>query len=106
MSSHGSAVDSHKTRVKTVYGVYKQCLKLESHKLLSNFGFEIKLRRYMKAELRRMEGARVAAEACGGVLGMLGGGRGDDRGGVGWCRLTVSKPVLKARMVSALEARI
>lgn len=37
----------------------------------------------LKAELRRMEASRVAAEACSGVLGIFGG-NGDVRGGL--CR--------------------
>jgi len=55
-------------------------LKLKHHKLLSNLAFNFNLRRYIM-------GVGFAIE-------------------VGRCRLTVSKPVFKATMPSALETII
>ena len=80
-------VDSIRTRVESAYGVCNQCLKLEYQKLLSTFAFNFNLRRYI-----------VADEAA---LAMA-----DHMDAVGRCRVTVSKPVLKAPTVSALEATI
>jgi hypothetical protein len=60
-------------------------LKLEYDKLLSSVAFNLSLRRYN--EVNVIESARLADE-------------------VGRCRFTVSKPVLKAPTVSALEAEI
>ena len=57
-------------------------LKLEHDKPLSNFAFKFNLRRYNTEELRREQETPV-----------------------GRCRLTVSKPVLKAPVASALKAK-
>ena len=63
-------------------------------KLLTLFAFEFKLRRYMRVMSAESELDPAAAE--GNRVCAV----------VGQCRLTVSKPVLKAPMVSALETRI
>jgi len=54
--------------------------------MLSNFAFNSTLRRYIEADV-------VSSVFCGS----------DEVGG---CRLTVSKPMLKAPMLSALESVI
>ena len=61
-------------------------LKQENDKLLSNLGFNFNLRRY--------------------TMGSAMGGADLSGVGVGRCRLTASKPVLKAPLLSALEAEI
>ena len=66
----------------------KQCFD----QLLSNLAFKLDLRRYSEA-------ARILAP--GGTFVMT-----DNNPKVGRCILTVSKPVLKAPMVSAPETRI
>ena len=60
---------------------------------LSRFAFKCNLRRYMMAIIPAH------------IMRSVGGGY-DNESLVGRCRLTVSKPVLKAPMVSALEAII
>jgi len=103
-------------------------LKLSCDKLLSNFAFRLNLRRYSKANA-------TAAKKTGGAAGAGAGVVTIDAGAlmapsttalspylkfgcvsmrtfyhelhtVGRCRLTVSKAVLKAPMVSALETGI
>ena len=74
---------------------------------LSNFAFSFNLRRYTMAESARGEALSRELEQLRGERRRL-----DDRGReldareVGRCRLTVSKPELKARLVSALETRM
>jgi len=60
-------------------------LKLKYEKSLSNFAFKLNLRRYIEGHFTCVE--------CGKTP-------------VGRCRLTLSKPVLKAPVVSALDTRI
>jgi len=62
-------------------------LKLKCDKLVSRFAFNFKLRRYSEGDYE----VTVPTSASYG------------RSEVGQCRLTVSKPVLKAPMVSVLE---
>jgi hypothetical protein len=68
-------------------------LELEYQNLLSTL---------LSNSIEILQHGRRAAAVLGG--GGPGGGGGDDV--VGWCRLTVLKPVLKVPMVSALEAMI
>jgi len=63
-------------------------LELRHDGPLSNFAFNFNLRCYNKGQL------------CGGDVAFWGESL------VGRCRLTVSKPMLKALIVSALETRI
>ena len=73
----------------------------------SDFAFDFNMRRYAMASANPQYGRGCAGEyhvfdaAREGL--MTGGGVGAK---VGRCRLTVSKPVLKAPMVSALETTI
>jgi len=68
-------------------------LKLQYDEPLSNFAFNFYLRRYIT------EPGSVALPRAAGAAGaaLIMAGR---------CRLTVSKPVLKARLVSALETKM
>jgi len=74
--------------------------KLNYDKLLSNFAFKINLRRYTKANVlvTKLEPAEVHSASS-----ETGAQKGTDM--VGRCKLTVSKPVLKAPMVAALETK-
>jgi len=64
-------------------------LKLKCDKLLSNFAFNLNLRRCTLGERLHFAGEATMRQHP-----------------VGRCRLTVSKPALKAPMVSALETRM
>ncbi len=82
-------------------------MKLKYHELLSTFAFNFNLRRYIKV----LRPAFVTADNDGGYIAPAGAiayvtpdfGNGRYELEVGRCRLTVSKPVLQASMVSALE---
>jgi len=74
-------IDIIKIRVESAYGVCNQRLKLKYDEPPSNFAFNVNLRRYNL--FRR----------CAPLITRV----------VGRCRLPVSKPVLKAPMLSALE---
>jgi hypothetical protein len=71
-------------------------LKLEQEKLLSNVAFDFNLCRY-----RWVDGGGCGE---GRSVAVRGGGGGVSK--VGQCRLTVSKLVLKAPMLQALETII
>ena len=73
-------------------------MKLKCDEPLSNSAFNFNLRRYNS-------GAYWAWKGGGDQL-WENYWNNSDRTMVGRCRLTVSKPVLKAPMVSALEATI
>ena len=66
-------------------------MKLKYYQLPSSFAFKFYLRRFTMAALAAEDSA-----VCDAAAEFL----------VRRCRLTVSKPVLKAPMVSALEATI
>jgi hypothetical protein len=68
-------------------------LKLECDEPLSDFAFKFNVRRYMM-ETARAAGPRGAKSLRAGAIM------------VGRCRFTVSKPELKARLVSALETKM
>jgi hypothetical protein len=92
-SRRGGAVqvDSIKTRVESAPDVCNQRLKLKCDEPLSNVAFNFNVRRYTEADFFVMP-------VVGGTY--LG------RDVVGRCRLTVSKRVLKAPLVSALDTLI
>jgi len=69
-------------------------LKLKCDEPLSNFVFNFNLRRYIEAFV--VYDAAGGSSASGFITGDV----------VGRCSLTVSKPELKARLVSALETKI
>ena len=75
-------------------------MKLKYDTLLSNFAFNFNLRHYIKEDDKgaaaRFKPLQLDFKACMFVA----------MAKVGRCRLTVSKPELKARLVSALEAII
>jgi len=85
-------------------------LKLKYHELLSTIAFNFNLRRYSEALLMK----RLGKEANSGARRRLRSEKADENADekadkitkVGQCRLRVSKPVLKAPMVSAFEATI
>ena len=66
-------------------------MKLKYDKPLSNFAFKFNLRRYV---MHHYDAAIAALSTSGLDIS------------VGRCRLTVSKPELKARLVSALETKM
>ena len=80
-------------------------MKLNCDILLSNSAFKFNLRRYNKdaeaVALRRHDGVLLRLKGDGKRYSVA---LRDDK--VGPCRLTVSKTVLKAPMVFALEATI
>ena len=80
--------DSFKTRVEST--PWFQRLKLEYHTMLSTFALYFNLGCYTLVDLSP-------------ELGFTQFWAGSHK--VGWCRLIVSKPVLKAPMLSALETR-
>ena len=86
-------VDSIKTRVETAPAVCNQRLKLKCDEPLSKFAFNVDLRRYRTELEKALAVINVAAVEF-------------KRSKVGRCRLTVSKPELKARLVSALETKM
>jgi len=67
-------------------------LKLKYDGPLSNFGFNFSLRRYIVVSVRGTMSVQDCITDC--------------MYKVGWCRLTVSNPVLKAPMVAVLETII
>jgi len=67
-------------------------LKLKRDEPLSSFAFKFNVRRY--------------SVVCFIAFAFVGVGKFASRFVVGRCRFTVSKPTLKAPMVSALEASI
>ena len=67
-----------------------KCLKLKCDRLLSTSPFKFNLRRYTESEVNADVQRMIAEELSK----------------VGRCRLTLSKPVLKLLMVSALDATI
>jgi len=71
-------------------------LKLNYDEQLSNFALNFNLRLYIMGELCEMAGP------FGSVLGTIR----EELAKVRRCRWTVSNPMLKAPMVSALETRI
>ena len=75
-------------------------LKLEYDKLLSSFAFNFNLRRFMEDK------NRTEFSVIDGVRYFHTGDIGAFTAKVRRCRLTVSKPVLTAPMVSALETII
>jgi hypothetical protein len=84
-------------------------LKLKCDEPLSNVAFNFNLRHYTEvAELKAANAAHAHAAqsaseaAC--AVDFLYADDYDDT--VGRCRLTVSKPELKARLVSALETKM
>ena len=91
------------------------CLKLKYDKPLSNFAVNFNLRHYIQGpvnlgvkeadyEWLTEELCKIANTCCQGrIISVLEGGY---RIQVGACSLTVSSPMLKAPMVSALEDRI
>jgi hypothetical protein len=83
-------VEPMKPTLKT-YGPER--LKLQHVELLTNFAFKFNLRRYNQvcALLLKSRGGLVSA---------------DEGNTAGRCKLTVSKPVLKATVASALETKI
>jgi hypothetical protein len=115
---HGRAVQVDPRKPKLKPSGTKR-LKLTYDGPVSNFAFNFNLRRYSMAACDG-ENLLTVAVAPHQVYGprdflflhnflinaarMRVFGPGDNL--VGWCRLSVSKPVLKAPMVSALEARI
>jgi hypothetical protein len=96
-------------------------LKLHYDKLLATFAFKLNLRRYTVLLWEDFADVSKAKDVSGdGSAFSISGGGGGDFGGeeyenvvgadeinlVGRCRLTVSKSVLIAPMVAALEATI
>ena len=74
-------------------------MKLKSDEPLSNFAFNYNLRRYIQGGLNEdLVDLLVELEK----YERYGGGKTK----VGRCRLTVSKPELKARLVSVLENKM
>jgi hypothetical protein len=73
-------------------------LKPKHDNMISIFAFNFKLRRYIQVKLKKRGSDKkyVARVLAIGVECDL----------VGRCRLTVSKPELEARLVSALETRM
>jgi len=87
---HGRAVQVHPIKA-TLKPPGTRRLKLKYYQLPSSFAFKFYLRRFTMAALAAEDSA-----VCDAAAEFL----------VRRCRLTVSKPVLKAPMVSALEATI
>jgi hypothetical protein len=82
-------------------------LKLQYDEPLSSFAFEFNLRRCTKAKkAKEKERAREKreAEAAERVARVKAEAAAEEA--VGRCRLTLSKPELKARLVSALETKM
>jgi hypothetical protein len=78
-------------------------LKLKCDEPLSNVAFKFNVRRYTegRAKVAAGEAAAAAAEAADKLR------TSEERNTeVGRCRLTVSTPELKARLVSALETEM
>jgi hypothetical protein len=71
-------------------------LKLKYDKLLSSFGFDFNLRHYTKPKSAQEDVQSGRGAFCNISM----------NGQVGRCRLTVSKPELTARLVSALETKM
>jgi hypothetical protein len=63
-------------------------LKLQCDEPLSKFAFNFNVRRHIEGNVRFFAGVQVDVTVYK----------------VGWCRLPVSKPELKARLVSAISA--
>jgi hypothetical protein len=94
-------LDSIKTRVESAPGVCNQRLKLKCDEPLSNGAFNFNLRRYNSGGH-----ASVAILGRSGRSKQVHAASIADGSAVGRCRLSVSKPELKARLVSALETNI
>jgi hypothetical protein len=92
--------DNITTRVESACGVCTQRLKLKYDKLLSSFAFKINLSHYSKGELD------FGAVNTFMMTLLQENSLNLYRSKVGRCSSPVSKPVLKAPMVSALEAII
>ena len=76
-------------------------LKLECDDPLSNFAFNFNLRNYNEVKWQAL--VKSVQHTTLYKAGGLRRGRLDVKAMVGRCRFTLSKPVLKAPMVSALE---
>jgi hypothetical protein len=83
-------------------------LKLQRDKLLSSFAFNFNLRRCTTVTADTWQHVAVAVDTTAATASQvkiyLDGV--EVTGTVGRCRLTVSKPELKARLVSALETEM
>ena len=75
-------------------------MKLKCDESRSNFAFNVNLRRYNEA-IAYLKSTTTINVTNGDALAVSFNGEALDV--VGQCRLPVSKPVLKAPMVSALE---
>jgi len=94
-------VDSSKVRIESAPAVCNQRLKLKCDKPLSNVAFNFNLRRCIEAVV-----VQVAAPPPPDLPASIASDSWPPPYKVGRCRLPVSEPELKARLISALEAKM